>query len=95
MLFANLRSNQKQLSKVIARDILAGTKRRFILRASWVAGIVYWLGMNALFLTRYHESLTGRFLAVWEVAIFVIGVFFGYLSSLIMWKRFKKLAESE
>jgi hypothetical protein len=93
MHFSKFSSKREQLStKVVAS---ASSKRRFIVRGSWVAGIVYWLGMNAFFLTRYHKSLEGRFLAGWEIAMLVIGILFGLMSSLVLWSRLKQFSKSK
>lgn len=75
--------------------LVARGKRWFFVRAPWPGGLVLWLGMNALFLTRNHADLRGRFLFGWELVFLLLSVFFGLVDSLILWNRIKRLASSE
>lgn len=95
MLFSRLRNEQEQRSKVIARFILARGKRWFLTRATWPGGIVFWLGMNALFLTFDHTYMRGRFLLGWEVVFFLFSLLVGFTDGLILWGHIKRIANTE
>jgi hypothetical protein len=95
MFFANLHTKQKEQSESVARFIVAGGKRRFLIRASLPAGIVPWLAMNLFFFARIRsEGIGGSFLAGLEVVTLLISSLFGILISLGMWKRFEQVAKS-
>jgi len=96
MPFANLRTKQKEQSERVACFIVARGKRRFLIIYSCTDGILFWLVMNALFFARVRsEGMGGSFLAGLEAVTLSISMFFGLLASLIMWKRFERLAKSE
>jgi hypothetical protein len=88
-------SIQKERSKVFARSIVDRGKRWFLIRATWLGGIVFWLGMNSLFLTRHDATLRGRFLFGWEVVFLLLSMFFGLVDSVFLWSRIKRIANSD
>ena len=94
MLFTSLRTKRKEQSDRVAQFIVAGGKRRFLVRASLVAAIVPWLGVNLLFFLRFPSEGIGRsFLAGLEVVTLLISVPFGILISLRMWRSFEQIAK--
>ena len=95
MNFLSLGTKQKERSKTIALLMLARGERWFLMRAPWFGGFVFWLGMNAWFLTRDHAGMRGRVLFGWEAAFLILSMLFGFVDSLILWKRIKRLAGSE
>jgi len=95
MSFATLYTKQKENSKAVAVSVVARGKRRFIIRSTGVAGVLFWLGMNALFLTRYRTSLTGRFLAGWETVVLLVSTLFGLVIALRMWGHYEGLVRSD
>jgi hypothetical protein len=95
MYFTGLLNKQKEQSESVARFIVAGGKRRFLIRASLPAGIIPWLAMNLFFFARFRsEGIGGSFLAGLEVITLLISMLFGILISLRMWKRFEQNAKS-
>jgi hypothetical protein len=95
MFFESLRAKQKERSKVVARFIVDRGKRRFFISTALITGVLFWLGMNAFFLTRDRAAFRGRFVAGSEVVILLIGIFLGFMISLRMWRVYTRLAKSE
>src|ERR1700751_3611560 len=95
MSYDSLRKAQRDNSEAVANLIVAPRKGRFLIGASLIAGIVFWLVMNALFLTRYHASLKGRYLAGSEAVGLLISMLFGFIIGLRLWRHFKGLEKSD
>jgi hypothetical protein len=95
MSFASLYTKQKENSKVVASSVVVHGKRRFVIRSTFTAGVLFWLGMNVLFLTRYHASITGRFLAAWEAVVLLLSAVFGLVIALRMWSHYMGLLKSD
>ena len=93
MSFATLRTKYRENSVIVARLIVDGGKRRFVIRNSLIWAIFSLLGSNALFLVRHESDLRGWFLVGTEAAGFLISLTGGLMISLTTWTRYQKLTK--
>lgn len=95
MIFASLLARQKEQSKAIASQTVALGRRRFFKISTLTAGAVFWLGINAFFLTRGFGDMRGPILVGFEAVFFLLCMFFGFLFSLSIWRYYTRLAKSK
>jgi hypothetical protein len=96
MFFRSLRMKRNEESDKVARFIVAGGKRRFVIRTSLPAAVIPWFAMNLFFFARFRsEGIEGTFLAGLELVTLLISTLFGFVLSLKMWSRFERLAKSD
>jgi hypothetical protein len=94
MSFASLRAKQAENSEAVASTIVPRGKPRFLISATLIGGLLFWLVMNVLFVIRRHASLGVSFLVGVEAVCLVLGMLLGLIIGLRVWRHFERLNKS-